>query len=228
MMEFTALEIHGIPQIVVPQADSTPICGTSFKPIPIVIAISVVTALVDPLHLKALLLLPSGSPQFQPVAPDGQPPLPFIEALALSSTQPQRGERPIGVICMGSAMACPRLRPGETFLHGAITALALARMIVTPPLGVGITRWFAHTGFVNRDDKILRFVSMCVTRPRLTRNSSTHCWRMQPFLGSVVSYHSGEPGISSVLISLGACTDQRRTSRKSTRLLVGWNIFLRS
>ena len=33
--------------------------------------------------------------------------------------------------------------------------LALAKMVVTPILDVGITRLFVHTGFVRRDDKVL-------------------------------------------------------------------------
>jgi len=140
------------------------------KPIPIVIAVSVVTALVDP--LKALFLPPSSSfqPRFRPVAPDGQPPLAFVldtaDFIGAASV-------PLGLMCLGSALACLRLRSGEIFPHGAITALALARMVVTPLLGVGITRWFVHAGFVDRDDKVLQFVCMCVSFPRSTCYSST-------------------------------------------------------
>jgi hypothetical protein len=48
--------------------------------------------------------------------------------------------------------------------HGNITRptgarralqLALAKMVVTPILDVGITRLFVHAGFVRRDDKVL-------------------------------------------------------------------------
>jgi len=125
------------------------------KPIPIVIAVSVVTALVDP--LKALFLPPSGSfqPRVHPVVPDGQPPLAFVLGAADFVSA---ASVPIGLVCLGSALACLCLRSGETFPHGAITALALARMAVTPLLGVGITRWFVHAGFVDRDDKVLQFV----------------------------------------------------------------------
>jgi hypothetical protein len=55
------------------------------------------------------------------------------------------------------------VRSGEAFPRGAIVALALAKMVVTPLLGVGITRWFTHAGFVRRDDKVLQFVCMCVS-----------------------------------------------------------------
>ena len=134
------------------------------KPIPIVIAASVVIALVNP--LKALFLPPSGNfqPRFRPVAPDGQPPLAFVLDTA---SFVGAASVPIGLISLGSALACLRLRSGETFPRGAITALALARMVVTPLIGVGITRWFAHAGFVDRDDKVLQFVCMWVSLARV-------------------------------------------------------------
>jgi hypothetical protein len=129
------------------------------KPAPIVIVFAIIIALVD--SLKALFLPPSSTfqPRFRPVAPDGQPPLAFV-----LDTANFVGAAcvPIGLICLGSALACLRVRSGEAFPRGAIAALALAKMVVTPLLGIGITRWFAHVGFVHRDDKVLQFVCMCV------------------------------------------------------------------
>ena len=129
------------------------------KPSPIVIVFAIVIALVDP--LKALFLPPSSSfkPRFRPVAPDGQPPLAFVLDTA---TFVGAACVPIGLICLGSALASLRMRSGEPFPRGAIASLALAKMVVTPLIGVGITRWFAHAGFVHRDDKVLQFVCMCV------------------------------------------------------------------
>ncbi len=129
------------------------------KPIPIVIVFAIVIALVDP--LKALFIPPSSSfnPRFRPVAPDGQPPLAFVLDTA---TFVGAASVPIGLICLGSALACLRIRSGEPFPRGAIASLALAKMVVTPLIGVGITRWFAHVGFVHRDDKVLQFVCVCV------------------------------------------------------------------
>jgi predicted permease len=128
------------------------------KPAPIVILFAIVIALVNP--LKALFLPPSSSfqPRFRPVAPDGQPPLAFV-----LDTASFVGAAcvPIGLISLGSALACLRVRSGGPFPRGAIVALALAKMVVTPLLGVGIIRWFAHAGFVHRDDKVLQFVCMC-------------------------------------------------------------------
>ncbi|KAH9167702.1 auxin efflux carrier [Lactarius sanguifluus] len=127
------------------------------KPAPIVIVFAIVTALVSP--LKALFLPPSANfqPSFRPVAPDGQPPLAFLLDF---TTFVGTASVPIGLVCLGSALA--RLRvgsdAGDAFPRGAIAALALVRMIVTPILGVAVTRFFTRAGFVDREDKVLQFV----------------------------------------------------------------------
>ncbi len=129
------------------------------KPCTVVIIFSFVVSLVDP--LKALFIPPSSNfqPHFRPTAPDGQPPLAFI-----FDTATFIGEAciPLGLICLGSALACLSLRSGGAFPKGAIASLALGKMVVIPIIGVAITRWFAHVGFVDRDDKVLQFVCMCV------------------------------------------------------------------
>jgi len=119
----------------------------------------IVFALVDP--LKALFLLPSSSfkPRFRPVAPDGQLPLAFVLDTA---TFIGAVCIPIGLICLGSALACLHMQSGEPFSRGAIASLALAKMVVMPLIGVGITRWFVHAGFVHHHDKALQFGCMCV------------------------------------------------------------------
>ncbi|KAI0292222.1 auxin efflux carrier [Multifurca ochricompacta] len=125
------------------------------KPGPIVIVFALVIALVDP--LKALFLPPSANfqPHFRPVAPDGQPPLAFVLD---TTTFVGVASVPIGLVCLGSALARMRMRSGEAFPRGAIAALALVKMVVTPIIGVGITRLFVHTGFIHREDKVLQFV----------------------------------------------------------------------
>ncbi|KAI9452345.1 auxin efflux carrier [Russula earlei] len=125
------------------------------KPAPIVIVLSIVIALVNP--LKALFVLPSAGfqPRFRPTAPDGQPPLAFVLDTA---TFVGAAGVPLGLICLGSALALLRVRSGEPFPRGAIAALTLAKMVVTPVLGVAITRFFVRVGFVNRDDKVLQFL----------------------------------------------------------------------
>ena len=124
------------------------------KPIPIVILIAIVIALVNP--LKALFLPPSINfqPRFRPVAPDGQPPLAFLLDTA---TFIGAASVPIGLVCVGSALA--RLRM-NAFPRGAIVSLTLVRLVITPIFGVGVTRFFTHVGFVDREDKVLQFVCM--------------------------------------------------------------------
>jgi auxin efflux carrier family protein len=129
------------------------------KPCTVVIILSFVISLVDP--LKALFIPPSSNfqPHFRPTAPDGQPPLAFIFDTA---TFIGGACIPLGLICLGSALACLSLRSGEPFPKCAIASLALGKMVVIPIIGVAITRGFAHVGFVHSDDKVLQFVCMCV------------------------------------------------------------------
>ncbi len=130
------------------------------KPCTVAIILSFVVALGDP--LKALFIPPSSNfqPRFRPVAPDGQPPLAFIFDTA---TFIGAACIPLGLICLGSALGCLSLRSGGPFPKGAIASLALGKMIIIPIIGIAITRWFVHLGFVHRDDKVLHFVCICVT-----------------------------------------------------------------
>ena len=202
------------------------------KPIPIVIAVSVAIALVDP--LKALFLPPSGSfqPRFRPVAPDGQPPLAFVLDTA---SFVGAASVPIGLICLGSALACLRLRSGEAFPRGAITALALARMVVTPLIGVGITRWFARAGFVDRDDKVLQFVCMCASLACGVDLRFADVWICARSLFSCLPSATTQVSWASFPFPLwyqfGPCVlirFRRSTLRKYTRLLAPRNIFQHS
>jgi predicted permease len=127
------------------------------KPMPIVIVLAIVIALVNP--LKALFLPPSANfqPRFRPVAPDGQPPLAFVLDTA---TFVGAASVPIGLVCLGSALARLRSDTGEALPRGAIASLALVRMIIMPIFGVAVTRSFVNAGFVDREDKVLQFVCM--------------------------------------------------------------------
>ncbi|KAN0123126.1 auxin efflux carrier [Russula decolorans] len=130
------------------------------KPCTVVIILSFVISLVDP--LKALFIPPSSNfqPHFRPTAPDGQPPLAFIFDTA---TFIGGACIPLGLICLGSALACLSLRSGEPFPKCAIASLALGKMVVIPIIGVAITRGFAHVGFVHSDDKVLQFVCILLS-----------------------------------------------------------------
>ncbi|KAI0271308.1 auxin efflux carrier [Gloeopeniophorella convolvens] len=125
------------------------------KPTPLAILLAIPVALVSP--LKALFVPPSAGfqPRFRPVAPDGQPPLAFVLDTA---TFVGAASVPIGLVCLGSALARLRVGAGEAFPRGAITALALGKMVITPVFGVGITQAFVHAGFIDRNDKVLQFV----------------------------------------------------------------------
>ena len=129
------------------------------KPCTVVIVLSFVVSLVDP--LKALFIPPSSTfqPDFWPTAPGGQPPLVFI----FNTTTFIGGACiPLGLICLGSALAGLSFRSGGPFPKGAIALLTLGKMVVNPIIGIAITRAFIHVGFVNRDDKVLQFVCLCV------------------------------------------------------------------
>jgi len=129
-----------------------------YDPWLVVIVLAIAIALVDP--LKALFLPPSSQfqPRFRPVAPDRRPPLAFILD---TTTFIGAASVPVGLTCLGSAIATSlNLRSGGPFPKGAIASLALAKMIVIPLLGIWITRWFVHVGFIQRDDKALQFVCM--------------------------------------------------------------------
>jgi hypothetical protein len=45
---------------------------------------------------------------------------------------------------------------------GAITSITVGRMVVTPVLGVLLTKGLVHGGVIPEEDKVLRFVSLWV------------------------------------------------------------------
>ena len=126
-------------------------------PCMVVIALSFVISLVDP--LKALFIPPSSNfqPHFRPTAPDGQPPLAFLSDTA---TFVGGACLPLGLTCLGRAFASLSLRSGESFPKGAVASFVLGKMIIMPIIGIAITKGFAHVGFVNRDDKVLQLVCL--------------------------------------------------------------------
>lgn len=128
-------------------------------PCTVVIVISFVVALVDP--LKALFIPPSSDfqPHFRPTAPDGQPPLAFIFDTA---TFIGAACVPLILLCLGSAFASLSLKSGEIFPRGAVASFTLGKMVIIPIIGIAITKGFVHVGFVNPDDKVLQFVCLCV------------------------------------------------------------------
>jgi auxin efflux carrier family protein len=127
-----------------------------FTPPSTAILISFPIALIP--QLKALFTPVPGT--FIPPAPDGQPPLAFVLD---ATTFMGAASVPLGLICLGSALARLNLpKKGEwlTLPLGAIGSLAVARMLVMPVLGVLICQGLTNIGIISKDDKVLRFVCM--------------------------------------------------------------------
>lgn len=124
-------------------------------------------ALITP--LKALLVALPGSPI--PNAPDGAPPLAFVMDTAAFVGA---ASVPLGLICLGSALARLKVPRGawRAMPLGAIGGLAVAKIVVSPVLGVLTCQGLTRAGVIDREDKVLRFVCMCVMRP-LRRRSYT-------------------------------------------------------
>lgn len=123
------------------------------------IIIAFPVALITP--VKGLFVPLPNSPI--PNAPDGQPPLAFIMDTA---TFVGAASVPMGLICLGSALArlkVPMNVPSwKAMPVGAISALAIAKIVISPILGVLICEGLTNAGIINRNDKVLRFVCMCV------------------------------------------------------------------
>jgi hypothetical protein len=96
-------------------------------------------------------------------APDGLPPLSFvIDATSFIGA----ASVPMGLICLGSALArlkVPRGQWGQLPL-GAIGALAVGKMLIIPVLGLLICEGLTNVGVIDKNDKVLRFVCMSVSK----------------------------------------------------------------
>jgi hypothetical protein len=121
-------------------------------------------ALITPLKALFTPLPPGSGPSPIPNAPDGQPPLAFIldtaNFIGAASV-------PLGLVCLGSALARLKLPPWRTWFGkeselpvGAIIGLAIGKMIVMPIVGVAMVQGMVQVGFIDRNDKVLRFVCM--------------------------------------------------------------------
>ena len=111
-------------------------------------------------HLKALFVEVNGV--HIPAAPDGQPPLAFIMD---ATTFVGAASVPVGLICLGSALARMRVprRQWQNLPLGAILSLAVGKMILSPILGVLFTNALVRGGLVSAEDRVLRFVCMWVS-----------------------------------------------------------------
>ncbi len=114
-------------------------------------------ALITP--LKGLFVTLPNSPI--PNAPDGQPPLAFIMDTANFIGA---ASVPLGLICLGAALARLKvpmsLTAWKAMPVGSISALAIAKIVVSPILGVIICQGLTSAGVIDKNDKVLRFVCM--------------------------------------------------------------------
>ena len=121
------------------------------------IIVSFVISLINP--IKALFIHVPGT--YMPDAPDGQPPLAFIMD---TCTFVGAASVPLGLICLGSALARLKIPLTATAWKampmGAIGAFAVAKIIISPILGVAICQGLTHAGIIDKDDKVLRFVCL--------------------------------------------------------------------
>lgn len=135
-----------------------PILRNLLLPPSITILASFLIAFITP--LKALFTPVPGYSSI-PNAPDGQPPLAFVLDTA---NFVGAASIPLGLICLGSALArleLPSVRSPADWARlpiAAISLLALGKMVLMPVLGVLIVNGFVSVGFIAREDKVLRFV----------------------------------------------------------------------
>jgi hypothetical protein len=128
------------------------------------VLIGLVIALISP--VKALFTpVPSSH---IPNAPDGQPPLAFILDTTVFIGN---ASVPLGLICLGSALARMRIPRGNyrDLPLGAISSLAIGKLILMPIFGFLVCQGLAHSRIIDPNDKVLRFVCMCALFPLLCK-----------------------------------------------------------
>ncbi|KAJ7435271.1 auxin efflux carrier transmembrane protein [Mycena latifolia] len=119
------------------------------------ILLSFLIALVPP--LKALFIAVPGTHIH--AAPDGQPPLAFMMDTANFIGA---ASVPMGLVCLGSALARLRVPRGawSTLPVGAILGLSAGKMLLFPVLGVLLCKGLVRGGVIAQSDKVLQFVCM--------------------------------------------------------------------
>ena len=126
------------------------------SPASLSIIVSFIISLVPP--LKALFV-PGVPGTHIPSAPDGLPPLSFLIDTASFIGA---ASVPLGLICLGSALARLKIPRGQwsKLPLGAIGGLAVGKLLIMPVLGVLICQSLTNVGVIDKEDKVLRFVCM--------------------------------------------------------------------
>ncbi|KAJ7286529.1 hypothetical protein C8J57DRAFT_1497178 [Mycena rebaudengoi] len=127
------------------------VCSPSSLSVIVALPIVVVPA------LKGLFIAVDNSP-IHP-GTDGLPPLSFLFETAIFIGA---ASVPLGLVCLGSALARLEIPRGQLnkLPVGAITSITVGRMIVTPVLGVLLTKALVHGGIIPEENKVLQFVSL--------------------------------------------------------------------
>ncbi|KAG6331276.1 hypothetical protein ID866_7814 [Astraeus odoratus] len=128
----------------------------SMTPPSLSIIISFIISVVP--TLKALFV-PGVPGVYISPAPDGQPPLAILMNTA---TFIGAASVPFGLISLGSALARLQLPHGswKSLPFASISALAVARLVIMPILGVLICQGLTHIGLIDPKNNVLRFVCM--------------------------------------------------------------------
>ena len=110
--------------------------------------------------LKALFVPGVPGVKFPP-APDGQPPLAI---LINTATFIGAASVPLGLICVGSALARLQLPQNSwrSLPIASISAMATARLLIMPVLGVSICQGLTRAGVIDSGNNVLRFICMYV------------------------------------------------------------------
>ncbi|KIM54957.1 hypothetical protein SCLCIDRAFT_1221573 [Scleroderma citrinum Foug A] len=163
------------------------------------IIVSFVISLVP--TLKALFV--SGVPgvKISP-APDGQPPLAILMNTA---TFIGDASIPLGLICLGSALARLQLPEGSwrSLPIASISALAAARLIIMPVLGVIICQSLTHVGIIDSGNNVLRFI--CIFMSCLP-TSTTQVYLTQVYSGTGTATHLAAFLIPQYILMFGTMT----------------------
>ncbi|KAG1835397.1 hypothetical protein DFJ58DRAFT_847406 [Suillus subalutaceus] len=122
----------------------------------------VVSLIVSRISAVKALFIPNVPGTNIPPAPDGQPPLAFVMDTA---TFLGAANSPIGLVVLGSALARMSVPRGRwtSLPLGAIVALAVSKQLIMPLLGILICEEFTRIGFIDAEDKVLRFLRIMFT-----------------------------------------------------------------
>jgi hypothetical protein len=185
--------------------------------------------------LKALFVASPTGPQLRP-APDGLPPL---SVLLDTASFVGAGSVPLGLVCLGGALARLQVPRGAAAWArtpaGAIVALAIAKELVLPVLGVLIVEGLTKAGVISAEDRVLRFVCMwvhflracCVGADaragcsRASRRRRRRCIWRRSRVGRATRARSGRSSSRNTCSCSSRCPRSRRT--RSAYCFRWWN-----